>query len=128
MKEFAYTRPETIGEAVALLDEYGDDARLLAGGTDLVIGFREGWIRPKLVIDLKRVEELRPSIQETDGLISISASTVMADITHHAGIQKHFPAPFKVSFPLTLESDHLAANGGAAQAAGDALSGQILWK
>lgn len=92
MKEFAYARPSNVGEAVALLDEYGDDARLLAGGTDLVIGFREGWIRPKLVIDLKRVEELRPSIEESDGVISISASTVMADITAHPAIQEHFPA------------------------------------
>jgi carbon-monoxide dehydrogenase medium subunit len=92
MKEFAYARPETVGEAVALLDEYGDDARLLAGGTDLVIAFREGWIRPKLVIDLKRVEELRPAIEESDGTISISASTVMADIAAHPAIQNHFPA------------------------------------
>ena len=92
MKEFAYARPQTIGEAVALLDEYGPDARLLAGGTDLVIGFRDGSIRPKLVIDLKRIDELRPAIEETNGSISISASTVMADIARHPAVQKHFPA------------------------------------
>jgi carbon-monoxide dehydrogenase medium subunit len=92
MKEFAYARPETVGEAVALLDEHGDDAQLLAGGTDLVIGFREGWIRPKLVIDLKRVAELLPRIEETDGVVSISASTVMSDIAGHPAIQEYFPA------------------------------------
>lgn len=92
MREFAYARPQTVGEAVALLDEYGPDARLLAGGTDLVIGFRDGSIRPKLVIDLKHIDELRPAIEETNGSISISASTVMADIAGHPAVQKHFPA------------------------------------
>ena len=92
MRGFQYVRPETVGEAVALLDEHGPDARLLAGGTDLVIGFRDGSIRPKLVIDLKRVPELQPSIEQTGERISISASTVMTDIVEHAGIQQHFPA------------------------------------
>lgn len=92
MKDFAYARPQTVGEAVALLDEYGPDARLLAGGTDLVIGFRDGSIRPKLVIDLKRIEELKPAIEVTNKSVSISAATVMADIVGHPATQRHFPA------------------------------------
>lgn len=92
MKGFQYTRPQTVGEAVALLDEYGHDARLLAGGTDLVIGFRDGSIRPKVVIDLKRIAELRPSIRVDNGYLSISASTVMADIVENPPVQKHFEA------------------------------------
>lgn len=92
MKEFEYARPETVAEAVALLDEHGSDARLLAGGTDLVIGFRDGSIRPELVIDLKRIMELRPAIRETGGSVSISAATVMADIVENRAVQEHFPA------------------------------------
>lgn len=92
MRDFHYARPKTVQEAVALLHEHGPDARLLAGGTDLVIGFRDGSIRPKLVIDLKRVDELRPAIRRTGETISISASTVMTDIVEDAGIQQHFPA------------------------------------
>jgi carbon-monoxide dehydrogenase medium subunit len=92
MKEYEYARPQTVREAVALLDEYGPDARLLAGGTDLVIGLRDGSIRPKVVIDLKRIVELRPSIKEIDGNISISAATVMTDIVEHAAVQRRFPA------------------------------------
>ncbi len=92
MRGFQYARPVTVGEAVALLDEYGPDARLLAGGTDLVIGFRDGSIRPKVVIDLKRISELRPSIEHTGESISISACAVMTDIVEHAGVREHFPA------------------------------------
>ena len=92
MKDFRYARPETVGDAIALLDEYGPDARLLAGGTDLVIGFRDGSIRPKLVIDLKRIAELRPAIEERDGNISVSAATVMTDIVENRAARRHFPA------------------------------------
>ena len=59
MKTFEYARPRTVGEAVALLDEHGSEAQLLAGGTDLVIELRNGWKEPKVVVDLKRIEELR---------------------------------------------------------------------
>ena len=92
MNPFQYARPETVAEAVALLDEHGPDARLLAGGTDLVIELRNRWVEPKLVIDLKHIPELAPSITEHDGFLSISAGTVMTDIAEDERVQRHFPA------------------------------------
>lgn len=92
MNPFAYARPETVAEAVALLDEYGSAARLLAGGTDLIIELRNRWVEPKIVIDLKRIPELSPAIADRDGSISISASTVMTDIAEDERVRRHFPA------------------------------------
>jgi carbon-monoxide dehydrogenase medium subunit len=92
MKPFAYARPATLDEAVALLDEHGPDAKLLAGGTDLVIQLRDGEIAPSLVIDLKRIPELGPAITEKDGVISFSASTVMTDIEEDERVREVFPA------------------------------------
>ncbi len=92
MRKFAYARPKSVDEVVDLLDEYGPEAQLLAGGTDLVIGCREGYHRPELVIDLKRVPELKPSISEIEGGVSISAATVMADITASELMRQSFPA------------------------------------
>ena len=92
MNRFQYARPETVSEAVALLNEHGDEARLLAGGTDLVIELRNRWVEPKLVIDLKRIPELAPAIVERDGYLSISAATVMTDIAENELVQRHFPA------------------------------------
>jgi carbon-monoxide dehydrogenase medium subunit len=92
MKPFTYARPETVDEAVALLAEHGDDAQMLAGGTDLVIELRNRWKEPSIVVDLKRIDELRPSITEEDGRLVITASTVMADIVADARVQRHFPA------------------------------------
>jgi carbon-monoxide dehydrogenase medium subunit len=92
MHAFTYARPTTVEEAVLLLQEHGDDAVMLAGGTDLVIELRNRWREPKVVIDLKRIDELRPGIREEDGKLVITASTVMADIVAHPTVQRYFPA------------------------------------
>lgn len=92
MQSFGYVRPTTVEETIALLAEHGDSARMLAGGTDLVIELRNRWRTPKIVIDLKRVEELRPSIREENGRLVITAGTVMADIVADERVRTHFPA------------------------------------
>ena len=64
MRAFAYERPTHLDDAVALLAEHGPEARLLAGGTDLIIRLRDGSIRPRIVVDLKRIAELDGEIRE----------------------------------------------------------------
>ena len=92
MHTFAYTRPETVAEAVALLELHGPDARLLAGGTDLIIRLRDGTLQPRVVVDLKRIPELRSAVREVAGRISISAGTVMSDLVEDVRLRRHFPA------------------------------------
>ena len=46
MRSFRYVRPETLEEVLALLDAHGTDARLLAGGTDLIVRLRLGHVLP----------------------------------------------------------------------------------
>jgi CO/xanthine dehydrogenase FAD-binding subunit len=92
MQPFAYARPATLSEALALLETHGSDAVLLAGGTDVVVGLRNRSLRPKVVIDLKRVAELRPGIAETDGVLRIGANTVLTDLGDDERIRSRFPA------------------------------------
>src|ERR1700674_4582366 len=92
MQPFAYSRPATLSEALTLLDEHGPEATLLAGGTDLVVALRNRTLRPKVVIDLKRVAELQPSISDSDGWMTISAATVLTEISEDQRIRAHFPA------------------------------------
>ena len=92
MRRFAYARPTSLEEAIALLEEHGPEASVLAGGTDLVLGLRGGWSRPEVVVDLKRVPELAPAIAEEGAGLSISARTVMTDIIEDARVQKRLPA------------------------------------
>jgi CO/xanthine dehydrogenase FAD-binding subunit len=89
---FAYQRPATLAEAVALLASHGPEARVLAGGTDLIIRLRDGSLRPTVVIDLKRIAELRPAIRPGDGRLEISATAVMTDIAADDRVRRYFPA------------------------------------
>ena len=92
MYTFAYARPTELAEAVALLEAHGPDARLLAGGTDLIIRLRDGSARPGLIIDVKRIAEMRPSIREEAGCLVIGAGTVMSDIAADDRARRVFPA------------------------------------
>lgn len=92
MQPFAYARPTTVAEAVALLEEHGPDARVLAGGTDLIIRLRDGSARPAVVVDVKRISELDPGIHVDDGFLRVGATTVMTDIVADERANRHFPA------------------------------------
>ena len=76
----------------SLLAEHGSGASLLAGGTDLVVALRNRTLTPKVVIDLKRVAELRPGIRGDGGAITINATTVLADVGEDQRVQARFPA------------------------------------
>jgi carbon-monoxide dehydrogenase medium subunit len=89
--QFAYARPTSLDEAVALLTDT-PSARPLLGGTDLIVGLRKGKLRPPLVVDLKSVPELAPGITERDGALRIGAGTVMTQIVSDARVQRWFPA------------------------------------
>ena len=92
MHPFVYERPRTLAEAIALLERHQPDARLLAGGTDLIIRLRDRSLRPSMVIDLKRVDELRPTIREAEGRLWIGATSVMTDIAADPRVRRHFVA------------------------------------
>jgi CO/xanthine dehydrogenase FAD-binding subunit len=92
MRAFAYERPTRLEDAVALLVEHGPEARPLAGGTDLIIRLRDGSIRPRIVVDLKRIADLDDAIGETDGRLSIGARAVMTDIAADERIRSEFEA------------------------------------
>ncbi|MFH0977324.1 MAG: xanthine dehydrogenase family protein subunit M [Spirochaetota bacterium] len=68
MIDFEYFRPQTIGEAVRLYNKYGEKAKLLAGGTELMNEFRLGKSKPEQVIDIKHIKELDFIELTADGL------------------------------------------------------------
>jgi len=92
MRGFSYERPARLAEAVALLQEKGPEASVLAGGTDLIIRLRDGTLTPAVVVDIKRVEELRPGIREERDRLVIGATTVMTDIAAHPLVRRQFSA------------------------------------
>jgi CO/xanthine dehydrogenase FAD-binding subunit len=92
MHPFEYARPGSLAEAVALLADRGPEARVLAGGTDLVIRLRDGSLAPRLVVDVKRVPELAAGIHVDGGNLVIGATTVMTDVAADPLVRRHAPA------------------------------------
>lgn len=87
-----YLRPESLGQLLTLLGVHGSDARLLAGGTDLLVGAKKGRGFPPVVIDLKRVADLRADVAEVDGRLRIGARAVMTDLIENSRAREVFPA------------------------------------
>lgn len=92
MSPFQYARPDTVAEAQTLLAEFGSEASLLAGGTDLLVDLRGRRVQPRVVVDLKRVAELTSGIEEADGALRISATSVMTDLTEDERVRHYYPA------------------------------------
>lgn len=92
MKEFSYERPESLEEALQVLADSGPDAEILAGGTDLVIAMRDRWKQPSVVIDLKRIAELHPSLAWSGDTVRLSATATMSEVVGDEQINQHFPA------------------------------------
>ncbi|MGH2446358.1 MAG: FAD binding domain-containing protein [Candidatus Limnocylindria bacterium] len=88
---FRYERPTGLAETLALMKDT-TDARLLCGGTDLLVGLRKGTITTPLVIDIKGVAELEAGVEEVDGALRIGATTPLTRISADPRIRATFPA------------------------------------
>jgi len=88
--QFEYFRPTTIDEAVKLLAQHGDDAKLLAGGHSLIPAMKLRLAEPKAVVDLGRIANLS-YVREVAGRIAIGAMTTHADIQASALLRARCP-------------------------------------
>jgi len=88
MPPFEYKIPKTIEEAIDLLWKTEGKTKIVAGGTDLVIGLRDGDHTPQFIIDITRIEELR-KIEEKNGTISIGAAATHSEIASSPMVKKY---------------------------------------
>lgn len=91
LPRFDYLRPDTLDGALDLLAAHREDAKILAGGTDLLVRMKKGLLTPKFLISLKALNELS-YIEKKDDFIKIGARTSIADIIASALIQKQVQA------------------------------------
>lgn len=88
---FQHHRPATLAEAVALMAELGERARILAGGTDLLPNMKHGLCEPEHLVSLGAVQELA-GISVQDGFVAIGAMTRLCDAAEHPAVRAHAPA------------------------------------
>lgn len=85
-----YEAPTTVDQAVALLKHSGNASRILAGGTDLLVQLRSGVIEPELIVDIKKIAEVR-SILKEDGKFRVGAAVTGAELGEHGDLKAAWP-------------------------------------
>jgi xanthine dehydrogenase YagS FAD-binding subunit len=90
MKPFEYSRPESMPQALALLDQKAGGTRILAGGTDLLTLMKAGIDTPGRLLDIKQLEGLSREIEETPQGVVLGALVPLAAIETHASIQQRY--------------------------------------
>jgi aerobic carbon-monoxide dehydrogenase medium subunit len=85
-----YEAPESLDAAVGLLAGATGLARVLAGGTDLLVQLRSGVVEPDLVVDVKKIPEMR-KISAENGGFRIGAAVSGAELGEHPEVKKQWP-------------------------------------
>jgi len=87
---FGYHAPRSLGEALTLLTDLGDDVKLLAGGHSLLPMMKLRFAQPGALIDINRIPELR-GIREEGGFIRIGAMSSESDLIASTLLQERLP-------------------------------------
>ena len=85
-----YESPDTLEAASKLLAGATGDARVLAGGTDLLVQIRAEVLAPALVVDIKRIAETR-TVKEENGGFRVGAAVTGAELKEHPKLKKIWP-------------------------------------
>lgn len=103
LHDFEFYKPTSKNEALKLAKDLGSKAKVLAGGTDLIIMMKEKMIKPDAIIDISDIEELKGIKCEEGKGAEILACTKLADIEFNPELNKKYPA-------LTYAVSNLGSN------------------
>jgi len=90
MKKFDYYQPEGLSEAFHLMEKFGERARYIAGGTDLIVRMKQKVIQPDALISLRGIDSLKGF--ELNGGVSLGSMTLFRDIERSEALAKVCPA------------------------------------
>jgi aerobic carbon-monoxide dehydrogenase medium subunit len=91
MIRFDYLEPATLNEVFSLLEKHGDDARVIAGGTSLIIWMRQRLLMPKLVIGLGRIPDFDTITFDPREGLRIGAGARHRDVELSPAVKQHYP-------------------------------------
>ena len=90
MTQIQFSAPTSVEDAVRQLTDAGAGAKILAGGTDLLVQLRAGYARPKMIVDVKKIPELR-QIQSEKGGFRVGAAVSGAELNEHVAVKNNWP-------------------------------------
>jgi len=93
-KDFEYFAAKSIEEAASMMSEYGSRARVIAGGTDLLVGIKLGRIQPECLINIKGAEGM-DRLHESSDSFRIGAGCTFHQVEHSPFIRDHYGALYE---------------------------------
>ena len=91
MSNIRYVAPPTLEEAISTFAAAGSAARILAGGTDLLVQMRAGMAQPGVIVDIKKIDEMMAIQDLGGGSFKIGAAVSGAIIGEHKALKKAWP-------------------------------------
>jgi carbon-monoxide dehydrogenase medium subunit len=91
MTDIQYVSPGTLDEAVKAFAAAGTAARIMAGGTDLLVQMRAGSLKPGLIVDIKKIAEMTAIEETADGGFRVGAAVPGAVLAEHPRFGKVWP-------------------------------------
>src|SRR5260370_7366910 len=91
MTELRYLAPSSLDEAIGAFAAAGSAARILAGGTDLLVQMRSGVLKPGLIVDIKKIAEMTAIEETADGGFRIGAAASGMALAEHARFGRAWP-------------------------------------
>jgi aerobic carbon-monoxide dehydrogenase medium subunit len=91
MTDIRYVAPRTLDEAIGAFAAAGSAARIMAGGTDLLVQMRSGLVRPGLIVDIKKIDEMMKIEETPEGGFRIGAAVSGAELAEHPKFAKTWP-------------------------------------
>ncbi len=91
MTDIRYLAPNSLDEAIGAFAAAGSAARILAGGTDLLVQMRSGAVRPGLIVDIKKIAEMTAIEQTADGGFRVGAAASGMALAEHPRFGKVWP-------------------------------------
>jgi CO/xanthine dehydrogenase FAD-binding subunit len=113
MRPFAFYAPNSLPEALTLLQQQGQGGRLLAGGTDLLVQMKERDLAPRYVVSLRNLPELRTISFDPSGGLTVGARVSMRAIELDPDIRAHYAALAEAAGVVgSIQVRNLATLGG----------------
>ncbi|MCX8192879.1 MAG: xanthine dehydrogenase family protein subunit M [Nitrososphaeria archaeon] len=107
LPEFTYHKPKTLREALELLEKYGDEAKVMAGGVGLIPFMKERLISPTHVIDIKEIAELKKLEYKKGEGLTIGATITFSELEKYQLLKEKYRALYQA---VKLASDNIIRN------------------
>jgi CO/xanthine dehydrogenase FAD-binding subunit len=108
-----YEAPTSLEQAVGMLAEYGEKARPLCGGTDILIQLRAGTRQPDYVVDVKRIPELTGIAFDAKSGLRLGAAVPCIEIFENQTMRRHYPGLVEAAHLIgSLQIQSRASVGG----------------